>query len=173
MYGADWSYSYWAVAINPIWIANPTDARNIFIFLHNGYNSTDASKSGGGCVKNAYTDFDLDTATYPNSTGAVKFLHLKEGIERFMITDINNAGASAKAQSSIAVQWDTIRLGNGSNFTPGQSAIAPNDFCHVPGGANILFMDGHVEFSKYPSTNGGPQWPTSQAVVNSGAAFGG
>ncbi len=25
------------------------------------------------------------------------------------------------------------------------------DYNHVPGGANWLFMDGHVEFQKYPS----------------------
>jgi prepilin-type processing-associated H-X9-DG protein len=25
-----------------------------------------------------------------------------------------------------------------------------NSFSHVPGGGNVLFMDGHVEFIKYP-----------------------
>ncbi|NLT60718.1 MAG: hypothetical protein GXX88_08745, partial [Candidatus Hydrogenedentes bacterium] len=24
------------------------------------------------------------------------------------------------------------------------------DYNHVPGGANVLFMDGHVEFIRYP-----------------------
>jgi prepilin-type processing-associated H-X9-DG protein len=26
----------------------------------------------------------------------------------------------------------------------------PENFNHVPGGSNVLFMDGHVEFRKYP-----------------------
>ena len=25
------------------------------------------------------------------------------------------------------------------------------DFSHVPGGSNVLYMDGHVEFSRFPS----------------------
>lgn len=65
---------------------------------------------------------------------------LREGIERFAITDINNPAASAKAQSALAVAWDVV----------GEDATVYN---HVPGGANVLFMDGHVEFQKY-SPNG-------------------
>ncbi len=61
---------------------------------------------------------------------------LREGIERFMITDINNPAASAVAQSELAVMWDEI----------GDDA---SHFNHVPGGCNVLFMDGHVEFLRY------------------------
>ncbi|NLF59088.1 MAG: hypothetical protein GX580_15775, partial [Candidatus Hydrogenedens sp.] len=25
------------------------------------------------------------------------------------------------------------------------------DFNHVPGGSNVLYMDGHVEFQRFPS----------------------
>jgi prepilin-type N-terminal cleavage/methylation domain-containing protein/prepilin-type processing-associated H-X9-DG protein len=76
------------------------------------------------------------------SGGGDKCLKLKEGIERFLITDINNPGGSAEAQSSIPVMWDL------------QQAPQTNGdmkFAHVPGGANVLYMDGHVEFMKYPS----------------------
>ena len=62
---------------------------------------------------------------------------LREGIERFLITDINNPAASAKAQSDIFIMWDNV-----------SSDVAR--FNHVPGGSNILFMDGHVEFKRYP-----------------------
>lgn len=62
---------------------------------------------------------------------------LREGIERFLITDINNPSASAKAQSEIFVMHDTI-----------SSMI--KYFNHVPGGCNVLYMDGHVEFLRYP-----------------------
>ena len=31
-------------------------------------------------------------------------------------------------------------------------STVPADFNHVPGGANVLYMDGHVKFEKYPGT---------------------
>lgn len=62
---------------------------------------------------------------------------LREGIERFLITDINNPAGSAMSQSNIWVMHDAI-----------SSDIA--NFNHVPGGANVLYMDGHVAFVKYP-----------------------
>lgn len=165
-YGADWSYAYWAVVVNPKWVAVPADANLVFSFLHNGYNSATPSLSGGGCLLNADKDFALTSAI---STGEVPtFMHIKEGIERFMITDINNPAASAQAQSSIATMWDVIRNKGGVG-----SGIAPNDFSHAPGGANILYMDGHVEFSKYPSQDGGKAYPTSRAMLNSGFQYAG
>ncbi|MCX5772868.1 MAG: hypothetical protein NTZ09_21715, partial [Candidatus Hydrogenedentes bacterium] len=57
--------------------------------------------------------------------------------ERFMITDINNPAASAQAQSEIAILADLV-------------STQIDQFNHIPGGCNILFMDGHVEFEKYP-----------------------
>ncbi|MBL7650278.1 MAG: hypothetical protein JNK74_29325, partial [Candidatus Hydrogenedentes bacterium] len=66
----------------------------------------------------------------------VQLYHLKEGIERFFITDINNPAGSAVAQSTLAMMWDVV----GTDVSI---------FNHVPGGANVLFADGHVEFQKY------------------------
>lgn len=71
--------------------------------------------------------------------------HLKEGSERFFITDINNPAASAKGQSSVFVMWDA--------YTDGKDVIAPDGggvlrFNHLPGGSNVLYMDGHVEYVK-------------------------
>lgn len=63
---------------------------------------------------------------------------LREGVERFMITDINNPGASALAQSSLWIMSDLLG-----------SAGAMKYFNHLPGGCNVLFMDGHVEFIRY------------------------
>ena len=76
---------------------------------------------------------------------------LREGIERFMITDINNPAASAMAQSSIAVMWDFASATSAVTPTTHESAGAAK-FNHVPGGSNVLFMDGHVEFIRYPGT---------------------
>lgn len=67
---------------------------------------------------------------------------LREGIERFLITDINNPSASAKAQSSLFIMLDTMGAGAGTRF-----------FNHVPGGCNVLFMDGHVQFKRYIPMN--------------------
>ncbi len=70
--------------------------------------------------------------------GGDTLFRLREGIERFLITDINNPGASAQAQSTVPLVWDHI------------TTIA-KDFAHVPGGNNVLYLDGHVEFLRYPA----------------------
>ncbi len=69
----------------------------------------------------------------------------REGIERFLITDINNPAGAAQAQSAIAVMWDQIEQPNGQ-----QDVLK---FHHIPGGANVLFLDGHVAFRRYPSAD--------------------
>lgn len=67
---------------------------------------------------------------------------LREGIERFLITDINNPGATAKAQSNLPIMWDNIA-----------AVVAGNiGFNHVPGGCNTLYMDGHVSFVRLGET---------------------
>ncbi len=71
--------------------------------------------------------------------GGNSIYRLREGIERFMITDINNPGASSKAQSSIWIMMDTFSAGG----------VAADLFNHIPGGCNVLYMDGHVEFIRY------------------------
>jgi len=73
--------------------------------------------------------------------GSDTIYRLREGIERFLITDINNPAASASAQSEIAVLWDSINSSMGN--------ATSQSFNHVPGGCNVLYMDGHVEFHRY------------------------
>jgi prepilin-type N-terminal cleavage/methylation domain-containing protein/prepilin-type processing-associated H-X9-DG protein len=70
------------------------------------------------------------------NAGGPTIYRLKEGMERFLITDINNPAASAKAQSEIQIMADL-------------TALSPKDFNHIPGGSNILYMDGHVSFVRY------------------------
>lgn len=86
------------------------------------------------------------TGNYGSGFGA-ELLRLREGVERFMITDINNAGASAKAQSDVFVYFDTVTT---------TVNIDKVDFNHIPGGANVLYMDGHVEFQKYDINGDAP-----------------
>ena len=81
-----------------------------------------------------------DNLDYTNDNGQdVTVYRLREGIERFFITDINNPAASALAQSELPIMFDEITT-NTKNFN------------HIPGGCNVLYMDGHVEFLKYPDT---------------------
>jgi prepilin-type processing-associated H-X9-DG protein len=79
-----------------------------------------------------------DDITSPS--GGYRAYRLREGIERFFITDINNPAGSATSQSEVWIMFDTIGQ-------PGETSI---NFNHVPGGSNVLYMDGHVEFEKYP-----------------------
>ncbi len=90
-----------------------------------------------------------DESTWPamrgNAGGKILY-RVREGIERFMITDINNPAGSATSQSSIPLGIDSIAQAEGStNRIP--------RFNHVPGGCNVLFMDGHVEWIKYVHGN--------------------
>jgi len=84
------------------------------------------------------SDGDVNgTSPYGNGGGDTIY-RLREGIERFLITDINNPAASAKAQSEIFIMYDML-------------ATDARGYNHVPGGSNVLYLDGHVQFLKYPS----------------------
>ncbi len=82
-------------------------------------------------------DSDRDVDRGHGNGGGDKVYRLKEGVERFLITDINNPGNSSKAQSSVFLVWDNV-------------SVVTSKFNHIPGGSNVLYMDGHVEFIKYP-----------------------
>jgi prepilin-type N-terminal cleavage/methylation domain-containing protein/prepilin-type processing-associated H-X9-DG protein len=96
----------------------------------------------GGNAYSGYDEIQLEGpfggpyAGYGNGGGDTVY-RLREGIERFLITDINNPAAGSKGQSEIWVMSDHVS----------QEA---SEFNHVPGGCNVLFMDGHVEFERYP-----------------------
>ncbi len=101
-----------------------------------------------GTYANAFANVDKDMPSYDSSAGvSITPYRLREGIERFFITDINNPAASAIAQSELAVDFDIISP-DASNYN------------HVPGGVNCLFMDGHVEFLKFPGEH-----PASRAFA--------
>ena len=76
--------------------------------------------------------------TSTQADGGNTIYRLREGIERFIINDINNPAATVRSQSTIPVMWD--------HLTPQIKGS-----CHVPAGMNVLYLDGHVHFEKYPS----------------------
>ena len=87
---------------------------------------------------NAATDEDCSVPDgFGNGGQGDTVFRLREGIERFLITDINNPAASALGQSEVFVMWDEV-----------SSTVA--NFNHVPGGSNVLYLDGHVAFIRYP-----------------------
>ena len=83
-------------------------------------------------------DVDFVDATSRNER---KIFRTREGIERFFITDINKPGGAATTQSTIPVLIER----------PGT---------HVPDGGNVLFMDGHVEYIRYPG-----KFPMTEAFI--------
>lgn len=88
-------------------------------------------------------DIEIDSSygvpNLGNGANGNTIYRLREGIERFLITDINNPGASAKAQSEVWIMGDGL----------GATAGSIDKFNHIPGGSNILYLDGHVAFSRY------------------------
>jgi prepilin-type N-terminal cleavage/methylation domain-containing protein/prepilin-type processing-associated H-X9-DG protein len=92
-----------------------------------------------------YSVFENDISFVKLSGDSVTIYRLREGIERFFITDINNPAGSSKAQSEIGIMHDDVNadIGRGGG-----------SFNHVPGGGNVLYLDGHVSFIRYPG-----EWP--------------
>lgn len=81
--------------------------------------------------------YDKDIAYDDPVNGHITLYRHREGIERFLITDINNPGASAMAQSALPLVWDI-------------AGTMVANFNHIPGGSNVLYMDGHVDFLRFP-----------------------
>lgn len=79
---------------------------------------------------------DMLFVVHGGIAGREGFPRMREGIERFFITDINNPARSAQAQSEVIAMWDMV-------------TERPGGFNHLPGGANVLYMDGHVDFVRY------------------------
>jgi hypothetical protein len=94
-------------------------------------------ESGDITGANAVADHDVQVSGGVGNGGGSTVYGLREGIERFMITDINNPAGSAVAPSEIWVAFDSAET-NAESFN------------HVPGGRNVLYMDGYVGFVRYP-----------------------
>ena len=92
---------------------------------------------------------------------------LREGVERFMVTDINNPAGSALSQSQLAVMWDVIASSQATVVSGGAIDPGTNMYNHIPGGCNVLYMDGHVEFTKYPG-----KFPANKTFAGLASFFG-
>lgn len=151
------SYIYLSWAMQPEHIVrqgvNPNDptftykdidptSRLVFDDLHLTYTPTVAESS-------AKRDRDIPFSDYTLGNPLI-MRRLREGVERFFITDIDNPAASAEAQSTIAVMLD--------DFSP-KFGVGGSRMNHSPGGCNVLYMDGHVSFVNYPG-----EWPITPVM---------
>jgi len=109
------------------------------------------SKDNAGIQRIIDSDITGDILQGYGNAGTKTVYRLREGIERFLITDINNPATSARSQSTLPIMFDKI-------------STNVSDFNHIPGGSNVLYLDGHVEFLRYQSDGGTP--PVTTPVAN-------
>ena len=81
---------------------------------------------------------DLEVPAGMGLGGSDRIMRLQEGIERFEVEDFDNPLEASVVQSKIPIMFD-------------------RDTYHIPGGINVLYMDGHVEFLRMES-----KWPAQQ-----------
>ena len=147
----DVAYVYWGYMVDPRWLTTQADSEAIGNLL----DCSDASPPTLTC-----TSRWGDISTVLPSTGqTITVMRLREGIERFLITDINAPAGSALGTSDIPVLWDTFRAEGGM--------VVPEEINHTAG-SNILFLDGHVEFVQYPQPDGSRAWMLSKVCLADG-----
>lgn len=114
---------------------------------------SDLPGSPGDSMDRAYNLLLSEYMSDLTTPGGNMIFRLKEGVERFLITDINNPAGSAQGQSNIFYMADFVsQIEFDADPTEGLK------FNHLPGGANMLFLDGHVEFVKYPQASNSKYW---------------
>jgi prepilin-type processing-associated H-X9-DG protein len=86
-------------------------------------------------------DTDLPAAPGHGTAGQDKILRLRDGVERYYITGAASPEASGKARAEIPIIIDRPQ--------------------HVPTGGNVLYIDGHVEFLRYPG-----KWPMTEPAIS-------
>ncbi len=151
--------------------ATVTIPTNAFVTAQFGYAidgllATAAGEMSGnpiGIAVQKAADKDVEVATPYGNGGGTTIYRLREGIERFLITDINNPAATAQAQSTVWIMMDLFAGAGAIQF-----------FNHVPGGCNVLYLDGHVDWIRYipsPSTNPPVDTQATAPVLPSMAAL--
>ena len=163
-------YQYFAHVVDQVEIGDPTSQLNGLLETSSAYHEYEGALYNAGWMFGSGTDVDgdIESRGYDGwglglgTGGSETFYRLREGIERFLITDINNPGASAKAQTEIHVLWDYVASNSRSQVGWGSDGPGSVYFNHLPGGANVLYLDGHVQFQKYPDG----KWPCHAAAAN-------
>jgi len=98
-------------------------------------------------------DNDVTVPALLGNGGGTIIYRLREGVERFLITDINDPAGSSKAQSEIFMMFDRL-------------STSPDGYNHIPGGSNVLYMDGHVTFLRYQKEGAMPVNGAMAEMIN-------
>ncbi|MBI4556815.1 MAG: type II secretion system protein [Candidatus Hydrogenedentes bacterium] len=77
--------------------------------------------------------------------GGGTVMRLREGVERLLTTSAGFKPSAGNPQALVPVMWDAY--GDPSSLTLAASGVS---FNHIPGGSNVLYLDGHVEWVAYP-----------------------
>ena len=168
VYGIPYIYLGWLIdsSTSQNWIeAAATAAGGAGMHDDHGHGGTNPFEANVGALNSLWSldpsivDEDWAVSHMAEGTGNAggdTIYRLREGIERFLITDINSVGVSAVSQSEIAVMWDTIM----------PMSVHYN---HLPGGANVLYLDGHVRFLKYqPNAGAAGEFPMNEVGITFG-----
>ena len=152
-------YAYVGWVINPSWFNTDEDFADFERALD--AKREEIMLSTSATAAKMAVDEDLDLAgdhSHAKQTllSAGTAWRMREGIERFLITNINNAAQDSQAQSTLPVMWDEISGDNASHFN------------HVPGGCNVLYLDGHVDFLRFVSDGNGDFNRGNDFPVNGG-----
>jgi len=92
-----------------------------------------------------WRDKSVDVSSFgftgSGNMGGNRINRLTMGVDRFLISDINNIMTGEETGASvIPVMWDQI-------------STVISEFSHVPAGQNVLYLDGHVDFHRYDQTS--------------------
>lgn len=172
--GGDDSYTYWGFMVRPQDVADPVSHGTVGRALDN-IQSADlplVTLDGDSIpAPQEYKNLEKVAGSTIQVTATIKVDPLREGIERFMISDINNPAASAQAQSELAVLYDHFQT-IGPDDTEDPTEVGSIGECnHVPGGTNVMFMDGHVEFAKFPAPDGSKFYMVTSAAQRDGMTY--
>jgi prepilin-type processing-associated H-X9-DG protein len=112
----------------------PRSTPNIWSYVYLGWLATNEKE--GLTVLDAYESLDLGergsdirVPQGQGTGGSHRLFRFRDGIERFLITDINNPAVANEATRRVPVIWEWPENHNGGY---------------------VLYLDGHVEFVPYP-----------------------
>jgi prepilin-type N-terminal cleavage/methylation domain-containing protein/prepilin-type processing-associated H-X9-DG protein len=175
-------YSYMGWVVDSKWIANP-NGNDDMDYVAAALLAKNNDTGSGGCQRTSvggisatpgdpwaapadgfgYVDCgrrDSNAWVLP-TWGTIVFLPLAEGIERYLVTDVLHPERAKAAASQVVVYWDNTR---GIFATVGNT----HEFNHMPSGGNVLYLDGHVEYARFPAPEGDKAWPMTEIAVTQG-----
>ena len=162
-----YSYPDWAKAdANDQVPPGMTDMR-LWVSEDHSFDSTLAAELEAFRIASVGADVAAVGAVLPlpavGNGGGNTIYRIREGIERFLVTDINCPASNNYAQSTLPLMYEPLGT---YNTIRGVADYGMTGFNHIAIGCNVLFIDGHVEFIKYPS-----RYPVDKLVAAVGPIF--